>query len=93
GSYTLLWRMPKGHASVIASTAPPAQIQWLDNALNQITQQPMRKVRRFDQELKQKLLKFQQDNGLTADGIAGSHTLLRLNALSGEAMPRLEEAS
>ncbi|MGL5037923.1 MAG: ExeA family protein [Aeromonas sp.] len=93
GSYTLLWRMPKGHASVIASTAPPAQIQWLDNALNQITQQPMRKVRRFDQELKQKLLKFQKDNGLTADGIAGSHTLLRLNALSGEAMPRLEEAS
>ncbi|MGL4250335.1 MAG: ExeA family protein [Aeromonas sp.] len=93
GSYTLLWRMPKGGVSIIAGNAGQAQIQWLDNALSRALQQPERKVRRFDDELKNKLLQFQRDQGLTPDGIAGSNTLLRLNALSGETMPRLEEAS
>ncbi|MGL5539998.1 MAG: peptidoglycan-binding domain-containing protein, partial [Aeromonas veronii] len=93
GSYTLLWRMPKGGVSLIASNAGQTQIQWLDNALSRALQQPERKVRRFDDELKHKLRQFQQDQGLTPDGIAGSNTLLRLNALSGEPMPRLEEAS
>lgn len=93
GSYTLLWRMPKGGVSLIASNAGQTQIQWLDNALSHALQQPTRKVRRFDDELKQKLQQFQRDQGLTPDGIAGSHTLLRLNALSGEPMPRLEETS
>ena len=93
GSYTLLWRMPKGGVSLIASNAGQTQIQWLDNALSRALQQPERKVRRFDGELKNKLQQFQRDQGLTPDGIAGSNTLLRLNALSGEPMPRLEEAS
>ncbi|CAJ1818964.1 hypothetical protein PEKONANI_01689 [Aeromonas jandaei] len=93
GSYTLLWRMPKGGASLIGNNAGQAQIQWLDNALSRALQQPERKVRRFDGELKNKLQQFQRDQGLNPDGIAGSNTLLRLNALSGEPMPRLEEAS
>ena len=50
--------------------------------------------RRFNTKyVKNKLQQFQRDQGLTPDGIAGSNTLLRLNALSGEPMPRLEEAS
>lgn len=93
GHYTLLWRMPKGGGSLIASHAGPTQIQWLDNALSRAQQQPERKVRRFDSQLKHKLQQFQRDQGLTPDGIAGSNTLLRLNALSGEPMPKLEDAS
>ncbi|MFB2863474.1 ExeA family protein [Aeromonas sp. MdU4] len=93
GSYTLLWRMPKGGVTLIGSNAGQTQVQWLDNALSRALQQPERKVRRFDAELKNKLQQFQRDQGLTPDGIAGSNTLLRLNALSGEPMPKLEEAS
>ncbi|MNH42273.1 putative peptidoglycan binding domain protein [compost metagenome] len=56
-------------------------------------QQPDRKVSRFDATLKNKLQQFQREQGLTPDGIAGSNTLLRLNAVAGEPMPRLEDES
>ncbi|MGS3182366.1 ExeA family protein [Aeromonas taiwanensis] len=93
GSYTLLWRMPKGNVTLIGNNAGATQVQWLDNALNRAMQQPDRKVSRFDATLRNKLLQFQRDQGLTPDGIAGSNTLLRLNALSGEPMPRLGDES
>lgn len=93
GSYTLLWRMPKGGVPLIGSNASAAQAQWLDNALNRAMQQPDRKVSRFDAALKSKLQQFQREQGLTPDGIAGSNTLLRLNAVAGEPMPRLEDES
>ena len=93
GSYTLLWRMPRGNLTLIGSNAAPAQIQWLDNALSRALQQPDRKVSRFDATLKNKLQQFQREQGLTPDGIAGSKTLLRLNVMAGEPMPRLEDES
>ena len=75
GSYTLLWRMPRGNVPLIASNAGAAQVQWLDNALSRAMQQPDRKVSRFDATLKNKLQQFQREQGLTPDGIAGSNTL------------------
>ena len=41
--------------------------------------------------LKNKLQQFQREQGLTPDGIAGSNTLLRLNMMAGEPMPKLED--
>ncbi|TNI70418.1 AAA family ATPase [Aeromonas media] len=93
GSYTLLWRMPKGGVTLIGSNAGATQVQWLDNALSRAMQQPDRKVSRFDATLKNKLQQFQREQGLTPDGIAGSNTLLRLNVVAGEPMPRLEDES
>jgi general secretion pathway protein A len=93
GSYTLLWRMPKGGVALIGNNAGATQVQWLDNALSRALQQPDRKVRRFDAELKSKLQQFQREQGLNPDGIAGSNTLLRLNVMAGEPMPKLEDES
>ncbi|MFM4964527.1 ExeA family protein [Aeromonas bivalvium] len=93
GSYTLLWRLPKGGVALIGSNAGAEQVQWLDTALSRALQQPERKVRRFDAQLKAKLQQFQREQGLTPDGIAGSNTLLRLNVMAGEPMPKLEETS
>ena len=93
GSYTLLWRMPKGGVALIGNNAGATQVQWLDNALSRALQQPDRKVRRFDAELKNKLQQFQREQGLNPDGIAGSNTLLRLNVMAGEPMPKLEDES
>ncbi|MGL6052114.1 MAG: peptidoglycan-binding domain-containing protein, partial [Aeromonas salmonicida] len=75
------------------NNAGATQVQWLDNALNRALQQPDRKVRRFDAELKSKLQQFQREQGLNPDGIAGSNTLLRLNVMAGEPMPKLEDES
>jgi general secretion pathway protein A len=61
GSYTLLWRMPRGNVPLIASNAGAAQVQWLDNALSRAMQQPDRKVSRFDATLKNKLQQFQRE--------------------------------
>ena len=83
--------MPKGGVTLIGNNAGPTQVQWLDNALSRALQQPDRKVRRFDAELKTKLQQFQREQGLTPDGIAGSNTLLRLNVMAGEPMPKLED--
>jgi general secretion pathway protein A len=93
GSYTLLWRMPKGGVALIGNNAGATQVQWLDNTLSRALQQPDRKVRRFDAELKSKLQQFQREQGLNPDGIAGSNTLLRLNVMAGEPMPKLEDES
>ena len=65
----------------------------VNGALSRAMQQPDRKVSRFDATLKNKLQQFQREQGLTPDGIAGSNTLLRLNVVAGEPMPRLEDES
>ena len=82
-----------GGVALIGNNAGATQVQWLDNALSRALQQPDRKVRRFDAELKNKLQQFQREQGLNPDGIAGSNTLLRLNVMAGEPMPRLEDES
>lgn len=92
GEYTLLWRLPKGSA-VIGNGAGQPQAQWLENAVSKALKQAPRKVSRFDAELKRKVEQFQKRAGLSADGIAGANTLLRLNIIAGEPMPTLEEAS
>ncbi|MGL5947591.1 MAG: ExeA family protein [Aeromonas sp.] len=93
GSYTLFWRPALGEATTIDRSASPALWQWLDDALSRASAQPVRQVSQFDDTLALKLQQFQQAQGLPADGVAGSHTLMRLNALAGEAMPRLEEVA
>ncbi|MFR9720607.1 AAA family ATPase [Aeromonas diversa] len=91
--YTLLWRLPKDGSTIIGNGAGKAQAQWLENAVSKALKQAPRKVSRFDAELKRKVEQFQKSVGLNVDGVAGGNTLLRLNVIAGEPMPKLEEAS
>ena len=88
--YTLLWRLPKSGSRLITPRSSGADLQWLENALSQAFKERPRKVSKFDGALADKLKRFQQAEGLQADGVAGTQTLIRLNARSHEVMPRLD---
>jgi general secretion pathway protein A len=47
----------------------------------------------YDDELKQRVVAFQRENGLTPDGIVGEETLVRISAMAPDArMPSLSKA-
>ncbi len=88
--YTLLWRLPKSGSRSITPRSNKADLQWLENALSRAFKERPRKVSKFDTELAAKLKRFQENEGLKPDGVAGTQTLIRLNARSREPMPRLD---
>lgn len=87
--YTLLWKLPEGGSRLISARSSGQDVQWLETALAQVLKERPRQLSRFDAQLGDKLKRFQQAEGLEADGVAGPQTLMRLNARSGESMPRL----
>ena len=88
--YTLLWRLPKSGSRSINANSSKADLQWLENALSRAFKERPRKVSKFDSQLAEKLKRFQQAEGLKPDGVAGTQTLIRLNARGREPMPRLD---
>ncbi|MFC3914732.1 ExeA family protein [Pseudaeromonas sharmana] len=88
--YTLLWRLPKSGSRSITPRSGKADVQWLENALSRAFKERPRKISKFDSQLADKLKRFQQAEGLKPDGVAGTQTLIRLNARSREPMPRLD---
>ena len=88
--YTLLWRLPKSSARSITPRSNKADLQWLENALSRAFKERPRKVSKFDEALAAKLKRFQEQEGLKPDGVAGPQTLIRLNARGREPMPRLD---
>ena len=88
--YTLLWRLPKSGARSITPRSNKNDLQWLENALSRAFKERPRKVSKFDSDLASKLKRFQEQEGLKPDGVAGPQTLIRLNARGREPMPRLD---
>ncbi len=88
--YTVLWQLPESSNKIISKRSGPADVQWLETVVSQALHQPARnKLSRFDNQLATKVRQFQKQEGLTADGVAGEQTLLRLVVRSREAIPRL----
>jgi general secretion pathway protein A len=88
--YTLLWQLPDSSNTLISKRSGPADVLWLESVVSQALQQPARKkISRFDATLAGKIRQFQTNEGLTADGVAGEQTLLRLVIRSREPVPRL----
>ena len=88
--WILLWRLPKSGSRSITPRSNKADLQWLENALSRAFKERPRKVSKFDSQLAEKLKRFQQAEGLKPDGVAGTQTLIRLNARGREPMPRLD---
>lgn len=88
--YTVLWQLPESSNKIISKRSGPADALWLETVVSQALHQPPRnKLSRFDNQLATKVRQFQKQEGLTADGVAGEQTLLRLVVRSREAIPRL----
>ncbi len=88
--YTALWQLPESNNKVISKRSGPADVLWLETVVSQALHQPPRnKLSRFDAQLATKVRQFQKQEGLTADGVAGEQTLLRMVVRSRESVPRL----
>jgi general secretion pathway protein A len=92
GFFILLWRAPRSGTVVLAPGTRGGDVTWLRQRLGELAGTPLDEGNRdvYDDELRQRVLAFQRDRGLTADGIAGEETLAHVTlAVSGAAVPLL----
>jgi len=85
GQFLILWKPPELPVKTLKVGMTGAPILWLRQQLDAIEGKkynPATAAPRFDNALKNRLIHFQQQQGLTADGTAGDSTLLALSAHS-----------
>lgn len=92
GDYFLLWRPPPGYAQALARGHAGPPVMWLHTQLNVLPGQTDARPKltgAFSRATHRQVLRFQVQNDLTADGIAGPVTIIALNTLNDPAVPRL----
>lgn len=90
GEFTTFWRVPRAFREMLAQGDRGADVDWLAQRLAGLDDSTVPPLDRpFDARLKERLRAFQATQDLKADGVAGPHTYMRLNQLSGVAEPRL----
>lgn len=82
GSYVLLWRPPQLSQNVLRVGSRGDDVLWLRKQLARVGNVglPDHPSPVFDADLANSVKRFQQANGLPADGVVGRQTLLRLNS-------------
>ncbi len=80
GSYVVLWRMPPYYAGTMMRGDQHPSVAWLREQLDAlgISVPQNEDPSRFDAALQEAVLRFQRDQQLLADGIAGPATWIRL---------------
>ncbi len=93
GQYLLVWRPPNGDPTTLRPGEQSPKIRWLRQSLAALGPEPAAITSDsdvFDNELKQRLIKFQRQNRLDADGLAGQQTQIIINSQLGlDDTPRL----
>jgi len=84
GQFMLIWRPPNGSDDAISPGMQNENVRWLRQSLAAID--PSYKPETtapdfFDEELKQQLIRFQLQNRLDADGLAGQKTQIIINSM------------
>jgi general secretion pathway protein A len=91
GAFLILWKPPLMPIPVLKQGISHDSVKWIRQNLNtvqHIVEDEKKLSPRFDNALKRRIAEFQQQQNMTADGVAGEQTLLLLSAqASGE--PRL----
>ncbi len=81
GSYIVLWQPPNLTVEPLTMGMTGRDVAWLVSRLDRIegvlTDYQSDRVR-FDETLKRRVMAFQQDQGLIADGIVGRQTIIQL---------------
>lgn len=89
GSYIILWRPPKLKTSILTLGSSGTDVLWLTEMLDRAEGRPSTSPNDlsptvFNWALKERVINFQRSMGLTADGIVGKQTLLKLNAAQND---------
>lgn len=91
GHYILLWRPPPSYEDPVHPGYEGEVVHELAQQLAAVSHQPLVHQENFifSERLVKQLKKFQFDEMLTPDGVAGPQTLIRLNSALGLDVPTL----
>lgn len=91
GAFVVLWRPPVLITLPLTPGARGKDVAWLRQRLGDVDGGPVsaNTVELYDEELRRRVVTFQRDQSLVADGIVGEETLARLVALRDPSIPSL----
>lgn len=91
GEYLLLWRPPSGYSGGVKPGSRGPVVGWLARqlALAEGRPAPSSRERVYDGDMVNQVKRFQTAAGLTADGLAGPKTIMRLTAAAAGGEPSL----
>jgi general secretion pathway protein A len=84
GQFMLIWRPPNGSDEALSPGMQNANVRWLRQSLAAIDPNYKPETTTpdlFDEELEQQLIRFQRQNRLDADGVAGQKTQIIINSM------------
>lgn len=87
GAFQIIWR-PQVKTSTIGPDSEQSAIRWLMKRLEMAEGSAAGIVTlpyRYDAALRERVRRFQETRGLTADGLVGARTMIHLNAIAPEA--------
>jgi general secretion pathway protein A len=81
GDYTLMWRTPPSYQRYLQVGDRGPAVDWLRSQLARLNgkENELQENVAFDNSLLEEVKRFQVANGLRPDGMAGPHTLIRLD--------------
>lgn len=94
GSYLILWQAAPGNLALVRAGSPRDAVRWLREGLAALPESDIEDTGNgaYDAGVQSAVKTFQREQGLTADGIAGPETLIRLNTLARRSgVPTLEQ--
>jgi general secretion pathway protein A len=91
GTYIVLWQMPPDYRGNLKIGDEGPSVAWLRQHLAQTLQIDLRATNpeHFDEGLRAALIRFQRENAMVPDGIAGPMTWIAMNSAAADATPRL----
>jgi len=93
GDFVTLWKAPALAAASLLPGMGGRDVRWLRQRLGDLDGTPAGTGLVYDDDLKRRVVAFQQAHALTPDGIAGEETLLRLSTKAADSVaPSLSRA-
>ena len=91
GSFVFLWRPPQQIDALKLGDTNPQALDWLQARLAAVDANGEIIISggRYTQAIADQVLAFQRQQNIRADGVVGRETLLRLNQLTDNSIPRL----
>lgn len=93
GDFTLFWTAPSRFKNSLKKNDKGELIRWLDRNVSAALGEEALSGTQFDLPLMQKVMRFQQQSGLTADGIAGPQTMMAVVHYADSTVPKLNVAT
>ncbi|QUM86617.1 ExeA family protein [Moritella sp. 28] len=93
GDFTLFWTAPSRFKNSLKQNDKGTLIRWLDRNVSAALGEKALSGTRFDAILMKKVIRFQQQAGLTADGIVGPQTMMTVVHYADSTVPKLNVAT